>query len=344
MKDKKIIISSIIFALLFAVTFSILFLTYKVSDLIMCLKMIKASYYVIIIFGVFLYFFLEGLYFKVMFNSMNEKITLIRCFHYALVEFFFSGITPGSTGGQPLQLYYMNEDKLPNKKSMISLILNTILFKLFLVVGGILILIFKPNYIFTNGNLVKILFFIGFIYDIFITIVCLLLMYNQKIISKILTIIYKIYNKFASKKIDYNSKIDEITRAYVDEAVYLKENIGTLILTTILVFIQRTILFSIIYFIYRSLNTNINLNYFDILLLQLFVQISLEVCVLPGQTGINEYITSILYLTIFDTLAIQGMILNRLFIFYLPLLISFVLIMINARVLYKEKTEIKNSI
>jgi len=81
-------------------------------------------------------------------------------------------------------------------------------------------------------------------------------------------------------------------------------------------------------------------NYFDILLLQLFVQISLEVCVLPGQTGINEYITSILYLTIFDTLAIQGMILNRLFIFYLPLLISFILIMINARFLYKSKNEI----
>ena len=340
MKDKKIIISSIIFALLFVVTFSILFLTYKVSDLIMCIKMIKVSYYVIIIFGVFLYFLFEGLYFKVMFNSMNEKISLIRCFYYAIVEFFFSGITPGSTGGQPLQLYYMNQDKLPNKKSMISLILNTILFKLFLVVGGILTLIFKPNYVFTNGNLVKVLFFIGFIYDIFITIACLLLMYDQKIISKILTIIYKIYNKFSSKKIDYNSKIDEITRAYVDEAIYLKENIGTLILATILVFIQRTILFSIIYFIYKSLNTNINLGYFDILLLQLFVQISLEICFLPGQTGINEYITSILYLTIFDTLAIQGMILNRLFIFYLPLLISFVLIMINSRFLYKSKKEI----
>ena len=337
MKDKKIIISSIIFTLLFAVTFSILFLTYKVSDLIMCLKMIKVSYYVIIVLGIFLYFFLEGLYFKVMLNSMKEKISLIRCFHYALVEFFFSGITPGSTGGQPLQLYYMNQDKLPNKKSMITLILNTILFKLFLIVGGILILIFKPNYLFTNGNLVKVLFFIGFIYDIFITVVCFLLMYNQKIISKTLTIIYKIYNKFANKKIDYNYKIEEITKLYVDEAVYLKEHIGTLILTTIIVFVQRTILFSVIYFIYRSLNTNIVLNYFDILLLQIFVQVSLEFCALPGQTGISEYITSILYLTIFDTLAIQGMILNRLFIFYLPLLISFVLILINVKVLYKTK-------
>ncbi len=337
MKDKKIIISSIIFTLLFAVTFSILFLTYKVSDLIMCLKMIKVSYYVIIILGIFLYFFLEGLYFKVMFNSMNEKISLIRCFHYALVEFFFSGITPGSTGGQPIQLYYMNQDKLPNRKSMITLILNTVLFKLVLIVGGILILIFKPNYVFTNGNLVKALFFIGFIYDIFITIICFLLMYNQKIISKILTIIYKIYNKFASKKIDYNSKIEEITKLYVDEAVYLKEHIGMLILTTIIVFVQRTILFSVIYFIYRSLNTNIVLSYFDILLLQIFVQVSLEICALPGQTGISEYITSILYLTIFDSLAIQGMILNRLFIFYLPLLISFVLILINVKVLYKTK-------
>ena len=162
-------------------------------------------------------------------------------------------------------------------------------------------------------------------------------MYNQKLISKILTIIYKIYNKFTNKNIDYNTKIDEITKSYVDEAIYLKENVSTLFLTTILVFIQRTILFSIIYFIYRSLNTNIVFNYFDILLLQLFVQISLELCILPGQTGISEYITSILYLTIFDTLAIHGMILNRLFIFYLPLLISFVLILINVKVLYKSK-------
>lgn len=336
MKNKKLLISSCIFVLLFAVTFGILFLTYSVDDLLLCLKMIKGSSYLIIGIAIIAFFSLEAIYFKMIFKSLDENISFKRCMHYSFVEFFFSGITPGSTGGQPIQLYYMNKDKIPMKKSMIALILNTILFKLFFVVTGIIIIIFKPNYINMSKSIVKVLFFAGLIYDMVAITLCLLLMFNQKLISKILTYFYKIYNKVTNKNIDYKSKIKNITESYVEEANYIKNNIGCLILSTILVFLQRTIIFSIIYIIYKSININPVLNYIDIVLLQIFVQQSLEVTLLPGQAGVGEYITGLLYTKIFDNLSIQGMMLNRLFMFYLPLLISFAAVMIGVRTLYNK--------
>ena len=329
MKNKKLLISTCIFVLLFAVTFGILFLTYSVDDLLLCLKMIKSTFYLIIGIAIIMFFTLEAIYFKIIFKSLDENISFRRCMHYSFVEFFFSGITPGSTGGQPVQLYYMNKDKIPMKKSMIALILNTILFKLFFIVTGILIIIFKFNYISMSKTVVKVLFFIGLTYDIVAIIFCLLLMYNQKLISKILTFFYKIYNKITNKNIDYKTKIKDITESYVEEANYIKNNVGCLILSTILVFLQRTIMFSIIYIIYISINSNP-------VMLQIFVQQSLEVTLLPGQAGVGEYITGLLYTKIFDHFQVQGMMLNRLFMFYLPLLISFASVMIGIRTLYNK--------
>ena len=114
MKNKKLLISSCIFVLLFAVTFGILFLTYSVDDLLLCLKMIKSTFYLIIGIAIIMFFTLEAIYFKIIFKSLDENISFRRCMYYSFVEFFFSGITPGSTGGQPVQLYYMNKDKIPD--------------------------------------------------------------------------------------------------------------------------------------------------------------------------------------------------------------------------------------
>ena len=59
----------------------------------------------------------------------NKEIALKKGVFYALVEFYFSGITPSSTGGQPAELYYMTKDKIPVRTSTIALILTTIYFK-----------------------------------------------------------------------------------------------------------------------------------------------------------------------------------------------------------------------
>lgn len=49
---------------------------------------------------------------------------LLRCISYSFIGFFFSGINPSATGGQPMQLYYMKKDG--NKISSASVVLMTV--------------------------------------------------------------------------------------------------------------------------------------------------------------------------------------------------------------------------
>ena len=111
---------------------------------------------------------------KSILKALKKKITLKRGIFYSLVEFYFSGITPSSTGGQPVQLYYMTKDKIPMRKSYITLMLNTIYFKLIILILGIIILIFKNTYI-LNHSIVYIIFFIlGFVVDSLLVVGCFL--------------------------------------------------------------------------------------------------------------------------------------------------------------------------
>lgn len=336
MKKKNIIISGIIFIFLIFITFFIIFHNYSFNTIYNNIKSVSIVYILICLILIILYFICQGTYFKLILKSENEDITLFKGIYYSIVEFFFSAITPSSTGGQPIQLYYMTKDKIPMRKSIIALILNTMIFKLFFVVGGILILIFFKELVFNNGLLIEMLFFLGLLIDILMIIGCLLLMYNQRIIAAILKIFYKLKNRLSKNKKDYNNTIVEILEKYVDEAKFINENKKAIVIAIIITFIQRILLFSITYVIYRSFRFNV-LNYFEILLLQIFVQIACEGIILPGGVGVSEFISKYLFKTCFEIYFTSAMVICRTLSFYFPLIILLFIILIVTKKYYFQK-------
>lgn len=76
-------------------------------------------------------------------SSFSWK-SLWQCISYSFTGFFYSGLTPSASGGQPMQLYYMCKDQ--HKASDASVILMTVavMYKFVLVViGGILLLFWR---------------------------------------------------------------------------------------------------------------------------------------------------------------------------------------------------------
>ena len=275
---------------------------------------------------------------KSILKALKKKITLKRGIFYSLVEFYFSGITPSSTGGQPVQLYYMTKDKIPMRKSYITLMLNTIYFKLIILILGIIILIFKNTYI-LNHSIVYIIFFIlGFVVDSLLVVGCFLLLFKQKFIKGILKFILKICSKFkflSRKTKDFT--ITNILNKYRDELKFINNNKKIVIYNFILTFIQRLLLFSIAYIIYRSLGFN-KYSYFDLLAIQVSVQIAIEALPLPGGAGLSEKMFHDIFITIFGiSIADVGMLLTRTFSFYIPLLVSGIIILINMFISKKKE-------
>ena len=176
----------LILVIIILLTFNSIYDKKSIDLILKNIKNVKLSYIFLCLTVIFLYFLLQGIYMKTILKSLNKKITLKKGIFYSMIEFYFSGITPSSTGGQPVQLYYMTKDKIPLRKSYITLMLNTIYFKLIMVILGIFVLIFNNSYVFSNKAIYIFFFVLGFITDIIIVIVFIEYLNNVLFINNII--------------------------------------------------------------------------------------------------------------------------------------------------------------
>lgn len=305
-----------------------------------CLKDINIPYLLVLFLIIPVYFLLQGLYMKFILGSLNTKISLIKGMYYSMLEFYFSGITPSSTGGQPVQLYFMSKDKIPTNHSTITLLLNTIFFKIVIVILGLWVIIFKTGYIFSHSFLYSFLFILGFTCDILMTTACIFLLFKESAIKGFLKGFVKLFKWFPiyGKKLKALD-IDETTRNYKRETNYIKKHKKEVFFTFMLTFIQRVILFSTAYIVYRGMGFS-KISYFELLAIQITVQITLEMYPLPGGTIVAETMFRDLFIGVFGIgIAEVGMIFTRMFAFYLPLLLCCVII---VTVLIKNRKKYLN--
>lgn len=342
-KKKNIILSFIFSLLTMFITFYIIFSKHNINTILESLSNVKIIYIIFCFILVLLYFVLQGIYIKLIFKALGTKYSLVKGTFYSMVEFLFSGITPSSSGGQPMVVYHMKKDGIPIKQSTIVMLINTIFFKAFLVLGAIVILIFKPSYVFETNSLIRIFFFLGVGLDVFLTIFYGLLLYNQKLIKVLFTLIYKAYYKLTNKDKSYEEKVNQVLSQYSQEASFIKKHKKEVFLASIITFVQRMFMFSIVYVIYKGLGFS-GMSYFEMVLLQIFVQISAEAIFLPGGTGVSEYVSSEMFFAIFGVLSTTGMLLFRLLTFYIPLFSIMVLYVIVMIIRIKKRKKEKETI
>ena len=304
------------------------------------LRDINVGYVSILIMIIAFYFILQGIYMKSILSTLKQKISLRKGIFYSMIEFYFSGITPSSTGGQPVQLYYMTKDNIPIRKSYITLMLNTIYFKLIIIIMGILALIFKSGLIFSSRTIYIFFFILGFVVDLFIVIACLFLVFKQDLIKKTLVKLVNIGKRFrVFRKKAESINVAETATRYKDEIAYISSHKKTVFINFIITFIQRLLLFSVAYVIYRALGFN-SYSYFDLLLIQSIVQVSIEAFPLPGGAGLSEGLLHNMFVMIFASkLADVGMLFTRTFSFYIPLMVCGIVILIYGIISKKKNIE-----
>ena len=275
-----------------------------------------------------LYYLVYGYYFSYTFKLFNIKVPFFKGVFYGLVEFYFSGITPSATGGQPVQMYYMSKDKIPIKNSYIALLINTMFFKIAIITLGILCLLFKQDIIGLFKTIHMDFFYFGLVCDILFCILLGIFLLNSNLIKKSLRWIFKWFKKFNIFKKYTDKDVDEIIVDYKGDLNILFTQKFRLLYSLFLVFIVRIIYFSIAYVVYRGLGLS-GYSYLDMLAIQVSVQMAIEMVPIPGGSYVSEkmffYIFSIVFLTEFASL---GMLLTRAFIFYIPIVVTGLIIFI----------------
>lgn len=335
---KKYILSFIFFIIIFILTFLAIFKDNNIGQIINMLKTIDKKYVILGTSMGIIFFVIQGYYIKLILKYLDKHISFIKGAVYACIEFYFSGITPSSTGGQPVQVYYMKKDGIPAGKSSIVVLLTTIIYKLVLMILGITALLFKTDLILNNGSMFNAILFLGIILEVVIILACIIFMFSNNLANKLGNGIIKILEKI--KILKNKEKVVNRFKKFIEDykvgAKYIKTNIWLAIRVTFLTMIQRLAIFTIGYFVYRALGQNFY-TYFDIIFIQVVITIATDFLPFPGGIGISEAILMMFYDKMFGpNIAISAMLITRALSFYFIFILSGIVTFIN-HVLIKKK-------
>ncbi|WP_275450840.1 lysylphosphatidylglycerol synthase transmembrane domain-containing protein [Ruminococcus flavefaciens] len=284
----------------------------------------------------------ESVIIHYMLRVLEQKISFFKCLKYSFIGFFFSYITPSSTGGQPMQMYHMKKDKIKIGYSTLIMLLITIAYKSVLIIMALGFMMFNFGTVVKYSADMKWLIVLGFVLNLFF-IALLLLVFIKPIWARALGIktvglLVKMKIMKKKNKDKYTEKLIRICDTYAMGADYIKKNLSVVFNVFVLTAIQRTFLFSITWIVYKAYGLS-GMSFMDMLTLQILIAVAVEMLPLPGAAGISEGCFLLTFTGIFgNDLVKPALLISRGLNFYLILLIgavvTFTVHIINIR---KEK-------
>ncbi len=317
---KSRITNILIFIILTLMTYFIIFNNRDMSNIFEAIKDVNILYILLGILCMFMYFLMESINIKRILKNFNHNISIFKSLKFTLIGFFFSSITPSSTGGQPAEIYYMSKEKINASVSTLALLIEVSSFLLCTISLSTIAFIVNPKIV--PGNLVY-LFILGTIVSLFILALYTICIFSKKITKKLVNLAIKILKLLKIKNIDnIKANIEEGLQKYHNSADYIKNHKKEIILSYVTVFIQIIFFYLVPYCIYKSLGFT-EVNVFRFISLQAILYTTVSFIPLPGSVGISESVFLHIYSIAYpEELIATSLLLTRGINFYLFVFIT----------------------
>lgn len=322
-KNKKIIFNTVFLLLVFGLT---IYGVFHGEDLGAVMDAIQGAHKIWLLPGVALVAFFiwgESIIIWYMMRSYGIHLKKRVCFLFSSVGFFFSCITPSASGGQPMQIYYMKKEKISIPVATVILMIVTITYKFVLVAIGVGIVVFGRGFLHQYLEGILPVFYLGLALNIFCVTFMTVLVFHPDLARNFLVKGLKILERLhiLRKKDGRLKKLEDSMDTYHDTAAYLQGHPRVIFNVILITFAQRMALFAVTWFVYRAFSLS-GTGFWTILFLQAVISVSVDMLPLPGGMGISETLFLNIFVPVFGSLLLPGMVLSRGLGYYGELFIS----------------------
>lgn len=306
-----------IIAILIFITFKYLITGFSSQDIKDAYNISQKSYLVVAMLFAILYMFCEAKNTKRLLNSFGYDAKIFQTVRYAFTGFFFAGLTPSATGGQPVEIFVMKKEGIKISHSSLVLMLELCSFQLATVIMALVGFYYNFDYIMNGDNIYTYVIFFGIIINFLIFLFIFFAIFSKRFLKYIKGICYFFIDKlkFIKDKDKKKKLVDSGLDDYRYSSIYVKSNKLIAFKTLVTSFIQVSILYSISYIVYRALGYE-ELSFFSVFFLQALAFVSVSAMPLPGAIGISEKVFNFLFLPTYGKLLNEGLILTRGINFY----------------------------
>lgn len=341
--NKRMIFNALIFILLIFITYFMIFKGENIGVIIKNIKYLDIKFIIIGLILMSFYYIFEAINIKRILKNLGSKISLLKATKFTFIGAFFSAITPASTGGQPLEIYYMSKEKIKVSHSTIALLMHLCGFQISAVLLGITFAIFNLNLL--KGSLL-VLFIVGTLFNCISLSLTLIGIFSKDLSKALIDIFINIMKFFRIKNIDNKiKKINDELKVYHESANFIKKEKITFIKTVIFALLQILCLHSIPYLVYKAFGFN-SVSYIHFLALQSILHCTVSFLPLPGSVGVNESVFLKVYTSIFSaSILTDALVISRGISFYIWVIVELFIVIINHLVLKNKenKKSLKNS-
>ncbi len=340
--NLRMIRNLILFIGLIILTFFLLFKDQDIGELFNIVRSANPFFILLGIGLMLVYYLIEAHNVRSILKNFGEKISLLNALKFTWIGFFFSAITPAASGGQPVEIYYMTKENISGPHATMALLMQLCGFQISTISLGIICAIINPGIL--QGGLIW-LFLIGVLINSVALALMLICIFSKRLTKGVINSFIKILKLFRVKKLELKrKKIEEGLAKYNQSAVYIKSHKLEFIKAILRVFVQICVYYSIPFCVYKAFGLNSH-NIFQIFTMQAVLYTTVSGLPLPGAIGISESVFLGIFGVAFGEKLLSGaMLLNRGITFYWYVIVSLVIVIINAIRMKNVKGEIDEEV
>ena len=279
--------------ILITITFIVIYVVLKdnFKNILDLLTTVDIKYIVLCFFLFFVSIFFKAYASYVTVND-KQKYSLKESVKHSIIIQFFNGITPFSTGGQPMEIYMLTKHGISANKGTMIVLQNFIFYQIALVLLGILAVSYNYFFhIFPNIVVLKKFVLLGFFVNIVVAISIFIISISKKItflcMNLIINILAKI--KLIKNEIEVKQNLSKRLDEFHESAKVLRRRKGLLFKGVLLNFLSLVFLYVIPLFIVYSMGNYNSLSLFECLTSSAYVFLIGAFIPIPGASGGIEY-------------------------------------------------------
>ncbi len=278
-------------------------------------------YFFLAVLAMFIYGMVEAWMLLVLIRQRYPKETYIQGYTLSMIGQFYNLVTPGASGGQPLELIEMTQTGIKAGYGSAVLVIKTLLYQLAVTIVGIYGVVFNLRLLEHVSGTSKAFVIFGLTINVLGSAIILIVALMPKVAHTIVVWCVKLLAKIRIFKDEeaWLKRAENFIDDYAQGAKNLKENPWQSLMLLVVNILDIFLYFSITYWIYKALDLHAY-NAFQVIGFQAVLYLFYTFIPLPGGSGGAEVGFAVIFGPVFGQGKAQvAMVIWRFITFYLVL-------------------------
>lgn len=282
--------------------------------------------------GWFVYLLLDAASMYVFFTRQNYRLRFLSVLHMSTLGFYYSSITPGASGGQPMQVYYANKKGIPIGVSTSAVAVKFFCTQFAMVFVSALFWIFQRDFVNAQLSGVKFLVVLGMCINGIAIPGIILVGYCRRLVQVCAAFFVRLGARMHIIKdppAAWTSTMRTINNFH-SCMTFVRKDPKTIFIQMGAACAQLLSFMSITYFVYRAFGFT-DMAWDKITAIALLLFISSSYTPLPGASGMSEGGFLLYFKGIFTEGTVSlALLVWRLFTYYIFILIGAAMTLVNS--------------